>query len=820
MKLPDKQSVWKYFRSLREEGIRYSMLVKVVIGMGLLTLIILLFPHPESTEYSYSVGNVWVDKDLIAPFSFPIYRDAREYEKALSDAARSVYPVFIPHDEVTRTVPESLHVIYRHLEEAGAIRSRMGRTSSRGDSLAFARAAAALPPSLTPALWSRVMLWSEQEHRGGQNRLQKMEQKSVNALSAALHKGIIDQPRRQQPGARFALRRGTTEDLIPYSAVLDVEAAINEISGQLLQSLTEDEETVAVLLIRQVIRPNIRFDQLGTARDLRIAQDNVPRTSGYVEENERIVAKNDRITDEIKQKLDSFRRARADRGSHFIVWKHWLGSGLHIFLVLLLFSIYLSLFRKAIFRDNSKLIIIGLLILMVMVFAWCTLMIDVDEPVQYLIFIPAASMLLAIIFDSRVAFFGTVTIALLTAGIRGNDYSIALSSLIAGTIGAYTVRDISNRTQMFRSIIFVFTGYALSIIAMSLEQFEALPVIGMKLLFASVNAVVSPLLAYGLLLFFERIFNVTTDLTLVELADFNQPLLKMLSEKAPGTFHHSITIGNLAEAAAEAIGANAILARVGGYYHDIGKMNKPEYFVENQVGPHSRHNRLKPRMSALILSSHVREGMELGREYHLPEVVIDFIPQHHGTTRMSYFFDKALKQAAKRQSNEGISEEDFRYPGPKPQTKEAGIVMLADSVEASSRSMENLTPQLLEQVIENMIRHRFIEGQLDECELTLRDLTKTREAFLKILMGIHHQRITYPEQQQAGTAAAAEIVVPPEEPQEPAAPAGVPGSVIPEDAPGPGLPAPGNTPAPDNKPVQSDDHPGAVPPAGTPGRTP
>jgi hypothetical protein len=266
-----------------------------------------------------------------------------------------------------------------------------------------------------------------------------------------------------------------------------------------------------------------------------------------------------------------------------------------------------------------------------------------------------------------------------------------------------------------------------------------------------INAIVSPVLTYGLLFFFERVFKVTTDLTLAELSDLNNSLLIELSEQAPGTFHHSVTIGNLAEAAAEAIGANSILARVGGYYHDIGKLLKPEYFVENQVGPHGRHNRLKPRMSALIISSHVREGIELGRKRGLPEVVLNFIPQHHGTTRISFFYDKALKQAAKKPPKDPIHEEDYLYPGPKPQTKEAGIVMLADSVEASTRTYPNLTPQKLEAAIDNMIKHRFMEGQLDECELTLRDLTKIKEAFLKILIGIHHHRIQYPEQEGEGS---------------------------------------------------------------------
>jgi putative nucleotidyltransferase with HDIG domain len=377
-------------------------------------------------------------------------------------------------------------------------------------------------------------------------------------------------------------------------------------------------------------------------------------------------------------------------------------------------------------------------------FAYLTLWIDVAQPIQYLIFVPAASMLLTIIFDSRVAFYGTVAIAFLVAGIRGNDYTIALTSLVAGAFGAYTVRDIRNRTQIFRSIVFIFLGYAVSMIALSFEQFEGFSSVLTQLSFALANAVFSPVITYGLLIFFERAFRVTTDLTLLELSDFNTPLLRELSARAPGTFHHSMLLGNLAEAAAEATGANAILARVGAYYHDIGKMTKPEYFVENQIGSHSKHTRLRPRMSALIIAAHVKEGVEMARVSGLPERVIEFIPEHHGTTRIAYFYDKAVRQAERKGTGETIQEEDFRYPGPKPRTKETGIVMLADSVEASTRSLGEITPQELEEAIDRMIKLRFTEGQLDDCELTLRDLTRIKDAFLNILIGIHHQRIAYP----------------------------------------------------------------------------
>jgi len=575
----------------------------------------------------------------------------------------------------------------------------------------------------------------------------KLTQILSGHLSEALNVGVINQHRSRQLRGTIAVREGSLETIVPVGRLYDYDSAMGTIE-RLLEASIADEgaREIASRITRSVLRPNLIFDEAETNRASQMAEENVPRSTGFVQQNELVIAKNQSISEEAKLKLDSFQRSRRDRGTETQEWRHWIGIALIVVLILGLYVLYIYLFRKKIFSDNGKLLIISILLVFEAFLAFLSVRLPIAEPIEFLICVPVASMLLAIIFDSRVAFYGTVSIAFLIGAMRGNDFAIGLISLVAGAFSVYTVRDISHRTQIFRSIIFIFLGYTVSILALSIEQFESLSSMGIAMTFAIANAVLSPVLTYALLLFFEKAFNVTTDLTLVALSDLNHPLLQELSEKAPGTFHHSIMIGNLAEAGAEAIGANTILAKVGGYYHDIGKMLKPEYFVENQVGIRNRHNRLRPRMSALIIAAHVREGIELGRERKLPQQIIDFIPQHHGTNRISFFYDKAIRQSTKRPPKESINEEDFRYPGPKPQSKETGIVMLADSVEASTRALAEMTPHTLERSIDNMIKHRFMEGQLDECELTLRDLSNIREAFLQILIGIHHQRISYPEQ--------------------------------------------------------------------------
>ncbi|MBI4707790.1 MAG: HDIG domain-containing protein [Candidatus Omnitrophica bacterium] len=242
---------------------------------------------------------------------------------------------------------------------------------------------------------------------------------------------------------------------------------------------------------------------------------------------------------------------------------------------------------------------------------------------------------------------------------------------------------------------------------------------------------------------FEYLFNTVTNISLLELADFNQPLLQRLVMEAPGTYHHSLVVGNLSESACRAVGANALLARVGAYYHDIGKLDKAEYFSENQEVRESKHDTLSPEMSKLIIMNHVKEGVELARKSHLSQSIIEFIEQHHGNSLVYYFYRRALE---KIEEDKEVREEGFRYAGPKPTTKETAIVLLADSVEAASRALKEPTAGKIEEMVHKVINNKFIDGQLDECDLTLKDLEKISEVFVRVLGGIYHSRINYPEE--------------------------------------------------------------------------
>ncbi len=351
--------------------------------------------------------------------------------------------------------------------------------------------------------------------------------------------------------------------------------------------------------------------------------------------------------------------------------------------------------------------------------------------------------MVTILFDAEVGTFNVFILAMLLGILHRFNFSIVIITMIAGIVSCYTIQGVQRRSTFFKSIVYLVLTYVSLVLI--LESFKVSPAEEMLKLtgYAFANAFISPILAMGILPVFESIFGFTTNVTLLELSDLNRPLLKRLSLEAPGTYHHSILVGNLAEAAALAIGANPLMARVGAYYHDIGKMEIPEYFVENQLGIKSKHDSLTPSMSAIILSSHLKKGRAIGEDADIPDEVLNFIEEHHGTMLMSYFYNKAKEMGV-----DEPSVDEYRYQGPKPQIRETAIVMLADSVEAASRTLADPKPARLRNLVQNIINDRFQSGELEECPLTLKDLAEIRESFTQILIGVFHHRIEYPDKEE------------------------------------------------------------------------
>lgn len=344
-------------------------------------------------------------------------------------------------------------------------------------------------------------------------------------------------------------------------------------------------------------------------------------------------------------------------------------------------------------------------------------------------------MLATLLFEERlITLLLTIACAVTVRELSADSFYLFTLFLISGIFSAIFLYGVRKRGEIIRAGLII--GILQAITVFFLENFK-ISDSGIYLLFF-VNGVASSIVVVGILPVFEYLFNTVTNISLLELADFDNPILQRMMMEAPGTYHHSLVVGNLSEAAAQAVGAHALLARIGSYYHDIGKLAKPEYFSENQEIPGSQHDELSPAMSKMIIMNHVKEGVELAKKQKLKKPLIDFIQQHHGTSLVYYFYRRALENDQKTE------EEGFRYPGPKPFSKETAIVLLADSVEAAARTLKDPTAGSIEDLVHKIINNKFIDGQLDECELTLKDLEIIAVVFSRILGGIYHSRITYP----------------------------------------------------------------------------
>lgn len=350
--------------------------------------------------------------------------------------------------------------------------------------------------------------------------------------------------------------------------------------------------------------------------------------------------------------------------------------------------------------------------------------------------IPMLSMLL---FGSlEVTLLITLAAAISTATVSQYPLQLILLFLTSAILGGILVSGARKRNTIIRAGII--TGVAQFLVLILTKSFSG--EISWTAFYFILNGFASSIIVLGILPIFEYLFGTVTNISLLELADFHHPLLELLIQEAPGTYHHSLIVGNLSETAARAIGANALLSRVGAYYHDIGKLQKPEYFSENQDKTTNKHDSLSPEMSKLVIMNHVKEGLELAKKHKLNPLLIDFIAQHHGNSLVYYFYRRALESPKEDQE---VREEGFRYPGPKPNSKETAIVLLADSVEAAARAIKEPNPTKIEDLVHKVINNKFIDGQLDECDLTLKDLEKISAVFIKLLCGIYHSRTSYPD---------------------------------------------------------------------------
>jgi putative nucleotidyltransferase with HDIG domain len=729
-----------------------NLSAKLSMALILIIFIVTMMPSERPFEYgNLTIGSI-AQEEIIAPFTFPIIKSERVLEIERREAWLGVPPVFSRDQESKNIEVIKLRSLVEEVLSFFQEVTTQNKRKTKSDSLST-------EVYITDSLLARlsvkynidldtdkltILLKFYQE-----GKLLSFKKKLVNGLSAIYQRGIIDILKDELEEKQIIIVQNGLEEEIELSQVMDMVEALDGLEDYLKSEYPEGGSVyqMSVILGNSFLLPNLTKDLATTRSRKDKAVRGVPTTSGFVHENQRIVDSHEIVTDDVYQKLQSLAIALAERSSGRTGWYRLLFlAGKYIFalMITLIMAFYLYYYRPLLFAKNKML----LLITTVFIFQFLTAILVQDVLHWNYLSIPVTlvPMLLSMLLDASVAFMGTIVLSLILGAVGGNNFYLALMTFVVGTIALFSVQKIRNRGQMFRAIFYILLGYAAVNFSYGFIHYESFNKMLQNFTYYQMpNAILVPTAVFLLIGVFEKLFDVTTDITLLELSDLNHPLLKRLSVEAPGTFHHSIIVGNLAEAAAKEIGANSLLARVGCYYHDIGKMQLSEYFIENQSNNVSKHESLTPSMSSLILAKHVRAGMELAEDSNLPLAVKKFIPEHHGTSIMSYFYHKAKES----QEPKDLNENDFKYPGPKPQSKETAIAMLSDTVEAASRTLPSPNLQRISTLVENLIEKRFQEGELDECDITLRELNKIKGAFIRVLMGIHHVRIEYPSEENS-----------------------------------------------------------------------
>ncbi len=717
-KPPQKQKNWFY---------------QILLGVITIAIISALFPN----SYLYQpidmpkLGDI-SHKDVIAPYTFPILKSDEELAKETEEVASTAPLVFDLDRGLTQT---KLAGIKRFFQQV-----RRLRETSSPDSLA-------LLIHQYPLIPPKVIDYLREKGKG-----RKIEKEVKDLLGYLFSQGIVGSKKEALGGKQrvVIIRNGKEEREVSPKEILDLAAAREIIRGKIKGDFPDDDSSaqIAAELSAGFLFPNLRFNQKETEKRVEEAISRISPQKGLVLKNERIIGSHERVTKAHLEKLRSLAIARSKRERGFLAQGLPLvGRFLMVSLIIGLFCSYLFFFQRKILAQFEKLSLIAILFCFVslttyIICGWFSLS-------PYLVPVTLVSMILAISLNAQIGIMGTVTAGLLLGVQRSFDFSSALVAIVGGVIGAYSVLRLRQRHQFYKPMLYISITYVITIFLVETLKFSPLAQRFELSSCGILNGFLSPLLAMGFLPIFERIFGITTDVTLLELSDLNRPILRRMAIEAPGTYHHSLAVGNLAEAAAEAIGANSLLARVSSYYHDIGKLVKPDYFVENQTqGRKNPHTKLAPTMSSLVLLSHVKEGVEEAKREKLPKPIIDVIQQHHGTTTMDYFYEKAKQMGA----DETVKDK-FRYPGPKPETKEAAVIMLADAVEAASRTLTEATPARIKGLVKKIINDKFSSGELENCEITLRDLHLIEESFVRVLTGMFHPRVEYPPKGRAKSEA-------------------------------------------------------------------
>ncbi len=557
-----------------------------------------------------------------------------------------------------------------------------------------------VPFKITDAQANKIASMNEQD-------IKKLESLCIEALNKAYEAPIED---------------GNNQDL---------KDAKKEYTDFISSSDLSDSEKAIALNFVNVVEPNFFYDKEKTDELIKETLKQVPPV--MIKKNQIVVSEGEPVTAHQLELLGTL-GLLSDSASGIYIY---IALGILVIIVMYLQYGYIHKYYPTINKEFSKIVMISILNVFPVILARLFGMMS-----NYIIPLACMPMLITLLLNYKISLVFSMLNVILIGGAVGFNPNIIILAILNVVLGGTLLRKMQQRNDILYSSITVAVLSSILTFSVGTLTTNNFMEILADSTFAAAGAVLSGILTIGVLPFFESTFDIVTNAKLLELSNPNNPLLKKLLMEAPGTYHHSILVANLAELAAEKVGGNPLLARIGAYYHDVGKTKRPYFFRENQFGKKNPHDRLKPEVSSKIIISHVKDGSELAKEYNLPKTIHDFIVTHHGETLVKYFY---LTVKNNSENPDEVKEEDFKYPGPKPMSKEQGIVMLADSTEAAVRSINEPTEEKIEKMVNNIIDDKLASGQLDNCDLTLRDISKIKKCFLKALNGIHHERIEYPD---------------------------------------------------------------------------
>lgn len=725
------------------ERIKTPAYQKWLIGIGTaLILTLLLSPTLRLPLKEYKVGDI-ATKEIKSSQDL-LVEDEKSTKENRAEAGRTVLSIYDYDPAVLTDAKNRIQAAFQSL----AASFPKGKKGNEQSAKRKEEWESSLRLSLSPREW--YVLEKERLNPSVGEAVLKL-------LAPILEKGVVNEKDLLDPDSgkgvmiRNIYTREEKKNLPPFT-FFDLREARTKLRTEadlLSPALGKELPPIVLKIADPFVRPNLTFNRDETEDRKTKAKEKVTPVYFQVKRGEVILREGDRVQEEHLLKIKALKKAQ--ERSHILS----LLFGLCLLTFLSLASLHqfstknirkVTLSQKDLLFFSSTLIgIIALLKLFQMITDILGGEFLSIPSSSYLYFFPIATgaMLVRIVINSEVAIVFTILCSYFSASMMGNQLFFFIFTFVGSLMGAHKVAQCEQRSILIKAgltvgginLLMIFSFYLISGNPLKMTLLT-------DLIMGFLGGALSSVLVLGIVPMIEGLFAYTTDIKLLELANMDHPILKDLILQAPGTYHHSVIVGSLVEAGAKSISANPLLARVSAYYHDIGKLKKPLYFIENSGGAESKHEHLTPSMSSLILLSHVKDGVEIARENHLGHRIAHIIQQHHGTSLISYFYQKAKEK--ENPEMEVLNEEDFRYPGPKPQTKDAGIVMLADAVEAASRSLSEPTPARIQGLVQRIINSIFLDGQLEECELTLKDLHKIEESFSRILTAIFHQRIDYP----------------------------------------------------------------------------